>query len=146
MMSVVAVINRLPPLPVSALPHRAGDHDGGMLREQWEPEDLVGAWTLIEDDLRLVANKTGASRLGFSLLLKFFEQEGRFPRGLEEAPASAVAYVAPQIGVEPDALGGYSWAGRSIKYHRAQIRETLGFREATREDEAKLIVWLAASA
>jgi hypothetical protein len=114
------------------------------LREQWEPEDLVRAWTLMEDDLRLVANKTGASRLGFGLLLKFFEQEGRFPRGLEELPASAVTYVARQLGVEPDVLGGYSWAGRSIKYHRAQIREAFGFRQATRGDEAKLTTWLAA--
>jgi hypothetical protein len=32
---------------------------GGMRRE-WEPEDLVGCWTLVEDDWRLVGNKTGA--------------------------------------------------------------------------------------
>ena len=114
------------------------------MREQWEPEDLVGAWTLVEDDLRLVANKTGVSRLGFSLLLKFFEQDGRFPRGLEELPAAAVAYVARQVGVEADVVRGYRWAGRSVKYHRAQIREALGFREATRGHEAELTAWLAA--
>jgi hypothetical protein len=67
-------------------PGRSAITSGEMVRERWEPEDLVGAWTLLEDDLRWVANKTGASRLGFGLLLKFFEQEGRFPRGLEELP------------------------------------------------------------
>lgn len=29
------------------------------------------------EDWRLVGNKSGATRLGFSLLLKFFELEGR---------------------------------------------------------------------
>ena len=42
------------------------------MRQDWEPEDLLAAWTLVEDDWRLVANKTGATRLGFAVLLKFF--------------------------------------------------------------------------
>ena len=51
-----------------------------------DPEDLIASWTLVEDDWRLVGNKTGPTRLGFALLLKFFEVEGRFPRhaGVEE--------------------------------------------------------------
>ena len=35
-------------------------------------------------------------------------------------------------------------SGRTIKYHRSQIRDALGFREATRADEEALTVWLAA--
>ena len=42
----------------------------GKLREDWEPEDMVR-----DDDWELVANKSGATRLGFALLLKLFEQE-----------------------------------------------------------------------
>ena len=34
-------------------------------------EDLVGSWTLVDDDWRLVGNKAGPTRLGFALLLKF---------------------------------------------------------------------------
>ena len=34
-------------------------------------------WTLVDGDWDLVANKRGATRLGFSLLLKFFELECR---------------------------------------------------------------------
>lgn len=49
------------------------------MRRGWEPEELIAAWTLLGGDWELVGNKTGATRLGFSLLLKFFEQEGRFP-------------------------------------------------------------------
>jgi hypothetical protein len=50
------------------------------MRRVWTPEDLIASWTLVEDDWRLVGNKTGTARLGFALLLKFFELEGRFPR------------------------------------------------------------------
>jgi len=41
------------------------------VQKNWEPEDVVGAWTVVEDDWRLVANKSGPTRLGFALLLKF---------------------------------------------------------------------------
>jgi hypothetical protein len=47
--------------------------------QEWTPEELIGAWTLLEDDWRLVANKRGATRLGFALLVKFLESEAHFP-------------------------------------------------------------------
>lgn len=53
---------------------------GCMVRGGWEPEAPIAAWTLLDGDWELVGNKTGATRLGFGLLLKFFELEGRFPR------------------------------------------------------------------
>jgi len=54
------------------------------MQRVWEPEDLVAAWTLVEPDWDLVANKTGHSRLGFALLLKIFELEARFPRWVQK--------------------------------------------------------------
>ncbi len=39
-----------------------------------QPEELIAAWTLLDGEWELVGNKTGATRLGFSLILKFFEQ------------------------------------------------------------------------
>jgi hypothetical protein len=47
------------------------------VRREWELEELIECWTLDEGELRLLANKAGATRLGFALLLKFFEQEAR---------------------------------------------------------------------
>ena len=49
------------------------------MRREWELEDLIDCWTLDEEDVRLLANKSGATRLGFALALKFFELEARFP-------------------------------------------------------------------
>ncbi len=51
------------------------------MRREWEPEDLVACWTLLDAVWRMVGNKTGATRLGFALLSKFFEIEARFPHG-----------------------------------------------------------------
>jgi hypothetical protein len=56
------------------------------VRREWSTDDLVASWTLIGDDWQLVGNKTGATRLAFALILKFFEIEARFPRAADEFP------------------------------------------------------------
>lgn len=97
---------------------------------------MIADWTL-------VGNKTGSTRLGFALSLKFFELEARFPRHAGEIPPAAVEYVASQVKAEPRMLAEYRFSGRTFEYHRAQIRRAFGFREATGEDEKKLARWLA---
>ena len=114
------------------------------MRREWEPEELIACWTLVDADWRLVANKSGATRLGFAVLLKFFELEGRFPRHVGEPPPAAVEYVAQQVKVDAaEFASGYALSGRTVEYHRAQIRTALGFREASRADEERLSGWLA---
>lgn len=113
------------------------------MRREWEPEELIACWTLVDGDRERLANKAGATRLGFALMLKFFEFEARFPSNASELPPTAVNYVAEQVDIDPEQLAGYDWSGRTIKYHRAQIREALGFREVTRTDEQRLTDWLA---
>jgi hypothetical protein len=54
---------------------------------EWSPEELIESWTLLGQDRTLVGNKSGATRLGSAVLLKFFEIEARFPRGADELPA-----------------------------------------------------------
>jgi hypothetical protein len=85
------------------------------VRQDWEPEDVVAAWTRVEDHWQLVSNKSGPTRLGFAVMLKYFEQEGWFPGSAAEVPRAAVVYVAGQVGVEADALADYDWGGRPIK-------------------------------
>ncbi len=88
------------------------------MRQDWEPEDLVAAWTLLEDDRRLIANKTGATRQGSPSCSSSFEQEGRFPTNADEMPRQAVNYVGAQVKVDASRFGDYQWAGRTIEYHR----------------------------
>jgi hypothetical protein len=113
------------------------------MQRAWEPEQLIACWTLDEADWQLLANKTGATRLGFALMLKFFDLEGRFPTSTGELPPAAVDYVARLVNVAAGELGSYGWSGRTIEYHRAQIRSERGFGEATVDDEQQLAGWLA---
>jgi hypothetical protein len=80
------------------------------MRREWSAEELIGGWTLIEEDWRLLGNKSGTTRLGFSLLLEFFELEGRFPRHAGDVPRSATDYVAHQVKVPPAQFADYDWA------------------------------------
>lgn len=113
------------------------------MRREWTPEDLIASWTLVDADWALVGNKTGATRLGFVALLKFFELEGRFPPHLSEVPKTAVIYLAQQAALPTEQIAGYDRSGRQVKRHRAQIRSAMGFREPTVEDEEALAAWLA---
>lgn len=47
------------------------------MRRTWTKEELVERWTLSPNELPLLANKTGATRLGFAVLLRFFAGQGR---------------------------------------------------------------------
>ncbi|MET3720366.1 MULTISPECIES: DUF4158 domain-containing protein [unclassified Arthrobacter] len=104
---------------------------------------LIEGWTLVGRDLDLLGQKPGPTRLGFALLLKFFEIEARFPSGPEEFDPAAVAYVSEQVGVPAEGLVSYMWTGRTIERHRSDIRSVFGFREFTSADEARLAGWLA---
>ncbi len=44
------------------------------MKRQWDPYDLAEHWTLLPGELDLLANKSGPTRLGFALLLKYFQQ------------------------------------------------------------------------
>jgi hypothetical protein len=48
------------------------------------------------------------------------------------------------LKLDPALSAQYDWEGRTIKGHRAQIREHLTFREATVVDTEEMKVWLVA--
>ena len=65
--------------------------------------------------------------------------------GRSELPDEVVEFVARQVKVLAADLGFYEWSGSTIEYHRAQIREHLGFRVCSVADAEKLTDWLAAN-
>lgn len=75
-----------------------------LVRAEWELDELIGAWALVEGDWELVGGKVGASRLGSALILKFCGIEGRFPACAEEVPQAAVGYVASLVEVDEEGL------------------------------------------
>ena len=89
------------------------------MKHDWSTEELAAQWSLLPTEKEFLGNKTGATRLGFAVLLKFFQAEGRCPRHAQEVPESVVAYISRQVGVEPTEWFNYKWRGRTIEYHRA---------------------------
>ncbi len=112
------------------------------MKRQWDIEELIEHFTLVPDDLELLANKTGPTRLGCAIFLKYFQYEGRFPAVRQDIPRAVVDYIARQLKVPADLLAQYDWEGRTIKLHRMQIREHLGYREATTADSEAMSSWL----
>jgi len=112
------------------------------MRVELAGEDVDDRWILNASDRALLGNKTGITRLGFAILLKMFQINGRFPYRLEEVSVAAVEAIASQIEVPAEAWRRYDWRSRAVAYHRAQIRNALGFREATLDDTEALERWL----
>src|SRR5438874_70139 len=104
------------------------------MKRQWDIEELIEHFTIVEEDLPILGNKTGSSRLGCTLQLKYFQHEGRFPTDQHDIPKAVVDYIARQLKLDAALLTQYDWEGRTIKSHRVQIREQLKFREATAVD------------
>jgi DNA-binding cell septation regulator SpoVG len=116
------------------------------MKKHWLPSELVEHWTLLPNELELLTQKNDQNRLGFALLFKFFVFSARFPEKPPEIPAVVVNYVAKLLDIKPEKYQDYDWQGRSIKYHRAQIREYFGFREAQVSDATELANWLTEQA
>jgi hypothetical protein len=76
-------------------------------------------------------------------MLKFYEIEGRFPAYREEVPPAVVRYLGSLVKIDPALYARYPWTGRSIKYHKAQIRRVYGTRPPTEDDEERWAGWLA---
>lgn len=112
------------------------------MKRQWDIEELIEHFTLVEEDLPVLVGKIGSTRLGCALLLKCFQYEGRFPSTRSDIPRAIVDYVARQLKLDAALLAQYDWEGRTIKGHRTQIREHLSFREATVLDTEEMKRWL----
>lgn len=113
------------------------------MKRHWHPDELATHWTILPDEQPLLENKLGATKLVFTVLLKYFQLAGSFPRRGEDVPSVAVAHLAEQLGVPSEAYGEVDWQGRTMKAHRVQIRTHLGFRKPTVQDGEDLAQWLS---
>ncbi len=116
------------------------------MKRIWAPDERVEQFTLTPPECDLLGNKTGVTRLGFAVLLKAFQLDGRFPSRRSDVPPAVVRSIAQHVDVPAHAYRQYDWHGRSISHHRRHIRAFLQVREITRDDEANLLAWLCAYA
>ena len=78
------------------------DRESVLMKREWHPDEVVEHWTILPGDRQLIGNKSGPTRLGFAVLLKFFQHEGRFPRQPSEVPLAIVECIAQQMNVGPE--------------------------------------------
>src|SRR5215467_15634189 len=69
------------------------------MKRAWHPEELVEHWSVLPEDWPLIEPKQHVTRLGFTVLLKFFQDTGSFPRASQDVPLTVVDHLAQQVGV-----------------------------------------------
>ncbi|TBR56946.1 hypothetical protein B4U84_26280 [Westiellopsis prolifica IICB1] len=52
--------------------------------------------------------------MGFAVLLKFFQLEGRFPTEKSDVPKPVIVYLAKQVSIPWEEYYAYDWQGRAI--------------------------------
>ena len=113
------------------------------MQRLWSANELGERWSLLPEDVALLAGRVDAGKLGFAVQLAFWHQHGRFPDEEADVAPAVVAHLAAQIGVGADALNGYAWAGRSGRRHRVAIIDHLAVAAFDEAAEARLSRWLA---
>lgn len=113
------------------------------MKRVWQTDELLEHWGISPEERDMaLTDKTDAVAIGFALLLKWFQYEGRFPAYRIEVPAVVLAHLARQLNIPVEHFATYEWNGRTMQRHRAQIRQIQGFREATVQDAQDLSTWL----
>lgn len=100
-------------------------------------------YNLTDDELTLAKTKNSdKNRLGFALLLKYFQLENHYPKHIKFIDPLMLNTIANQLNIAPSIIDNFDWEGRSTERFRKEIREFLGYREATLNDIQDLKLWL----
>jgi hypothetical protein len=115
------------------------------MKQQWAPQELIDHWTLTAKEISLVHSfsETDYNQLGYVLMFKCFQREGRFPQRKQDISSVVTEQIAQQLHIPETALNFYNWTGRTIMRHRVHIRQFFGFRIATVKDATEITIWLA---
>ncbi|PIZ05248.1 MAG: Tn3 family transposase [Gammaproteobacteria bacterium CG_4_10_14_0_8_um_filter_38_16] len=100
-------------------------------------------FNLNDDELTLAqAKNSDKNRLGFAILLKYFQLESHYPKDLKYIDTLMLTCIANQLNVSTSCIDDFDWEGRSTKRFRTEIRNLLGYKKATLDDVDKLKEWL----
>lgn len=104
-----------------------------------EQHELVRHFTLSQTDLAANRRCRGDhNRLGQALMLCYLRYPGRPLRAGERPPNSLLAFVAEQIDVSSDAIGGYLDMERNRQRQSIECQALLGLRPFGRRPAAEL--------
>ncbi len=98
---------------------------------------------LCDDEIILAQAKNGnKNKLGFAILLKYFQLEGRYPKHIKYIDPLMLNCLANQLEVSSSCINKFDWEGRSTERFRQEIRKLLGYKQATLNDVEDLKIWL----
>ena len=118
------------------------------MKQQWTSQELIDHWALTQNEIVLAQSisKIDHNQLGYALMLKYFQREGKFPQRKQDIPSQIIIHIAQQLCVKESAYASYNWAGRTQKRQRLHIRSFLGFRISTAADANEVTAWLSSHA
>jgi len=117
---------------------------GEFVKWHWNEDELEMQWSLSVEESALLPGRTDSGRLGFAILLKFFQFQGFFPDSKKGIPHEIAVYLAHATNSAVADLDIYEWDGRTGQRHRKKILGFLGLRRPSGEDLQKLRTWLTA--
>ena len=112
------------------------------MTQDWHTHDIIEHFTLLSPKIKFLGLNDPHNHLGKAILLKFFQQNYRFPENLREISDAAIEYVAQQLNLPPQVIKQYEWGGTRMREHRTVIRDLMGFHPATIVDQENLRTWL----
>lgn len=104
-------------------------------------DELGERWTLLAEDLALVAGLHDTGKLGLAVQLVYWRHNGRFPDDEADLAPGMVEHLAAQIGVG-NVLDGYDWGGRTGRRHRRLLLARLAIVTFDATSEAVFRHWL----
>jgi len=97
-----------------------------------DDESLIRHWTLDGDDHRLLqTRRRDDTRLGLALQLCALRYPGRLIQRGETIPENSLAFLAEQLGVEPQVLANFARRAPTRYEQLAILRQHYGFTELT---------------
>ncbi len=112
-----------------------------MTKDTTTAESTIEAYTLLPPEVDFLVRRRKGNRLAQALLLKYFQENSRFPEKLEDILPEAINWVAEQLAESPDLINQFDWYGRTGMRFRVLIRDWLGFQPSTVKDQADLRNW-----
>lgn len=115
------------------------------MQVRWTALELEEQWFLSDmEQQALLPGKSQEQRLAIAALLKFYQIEGCFPSNLHEMPNAALQYLHKVLGLDdsvtPESV--YELPSRTYERHRSEIRQFLGVRKTTADDQECARQWL----
>lgn len=115
------------------------------MKQLWDRNDLEERFTLTETEMDLLPGRSSVNTLGFSILLKYLQNEGHFPEKKSRIPKMIILFMAEQLSLDPGDFERFRWNGREHKRQKAEIRKFCGYIKWSQSYYEELVSWLIAN-